>query len=233
MDQASAIQAVIGRIHEACQAPPLAPQDYRAVFEAAADEINENGLAGAQTLTAIAERVATRGANVRKEDVRFVLDVVSEADPWFETGATANLFAGRFRNFVVSRCRDRGLSLSSDDLDLIDAWFTGSPMPDLTSGRRAPPPQARRATEASAEVASPAAALAAASRPLPQAAAAPVAPAPAVPAAPQTAREGGSQRWWSLDEGRQHVAAQRAAPAPAAAGETEDDFPRIVRTRRG
>ena len=62
---------------------------------------------------------------MRRDDVRFVLEVVSEADPWFEQGASANLFAGRFRNFVVARCRGQGLNLSADELDLIDAWFAG------------------------------------------------------------------------------------------------------------
>ena len=73
----------------------------------------------------------------RRDDIRFVLEVVSEADPWFEQGASANLFAGRFRNFVVARCRSQGLNLSSDELDLIDAWFM--------SGSGAPKAQAQAA----------------------------------------------------------------------------------------
>ena len=55
--------------------------------------------------------------------MRFVLDVVSEADPWFDQGASPSLFASRFRNFVVARCRGQGLNLSADELDLIEAWF--------------------------------------------------------------------------------------------------------------
>ena len=67
--------------------------------------------------------------------MRFVLEVVSEADPWFEQGASANLFAGRFRNFVVARCRGQGLNLSADELDLIDAWFAGgSPTQSACAG---------------------------------------------------------------------------------------------------
>ena len=218
IDQASAVQAVIARIHEACQAPPLAPQDYRVVFEAAAAEINENGLAGAQTLTAITERVGARGSNVRREDVRFVLDVVSESDPWFENGATANLFAGRFRNFVVSRCRDQGLSLSADELDLIDAWFTGAPMPDLTQVRAMQPQQLRRPAESQMG-----------SAPVPQRAASPAQSSGVTEAVASATREQAGTRWWSLDEGRQHVAEQRTQ----AVTEAEDDFPRIARTRRG
>jgi len=72
---------------------------------------------------------------LQRDDVRFVLDVVSEPDPWFEQGASANLFAGRFRNFVVARCRGQGLNLSVEELDLIEAWFAGGPESGLSGGR--------------------------------------------------------------------------------------------------
>lgn len=122
----SAIQQSIARIHEACQAPPLAPPEYRTLFEVMALEINENNLLGAQTIQNVLRRAQEHGLELRRDDVRFVMDVVSEADPWFEQGASANLFAGRFRNFVVARCRGQGLKLSADELDLIEAWFVGN-----------------------------------------------------------------------------------------------------------
>jgi len=120
---AAAIQQSIARIHEASQAPTLSPQDYRALFDVMAQEIAANGLAGSQTLANIVKRAEAVGMDVRRDDVRFVLDVVSEADPWFDQGASASLFASRFRNFVVARCRGQGLSLSADELDLVEAWF--------------------------------------------------------------------------------------------------------------
>jgi hypothetical protein len=138
----AAIQQSIARIHEACQAPPMAPHEYRVLFEVMASEINENDLIGAQTLANITQRAQDRGLDVRRDDVRFVLEVVSEADPWFEQGASANLFAGRFRNFVVARCRSQGLHLSADELDLIDAWFAGGTLPQPPPVRAAAPAQA-------------------------------------------------------------------------------------------
>jgi hypothetical protein len=128
LDPPSPIQQAIARIQEACQAPPLAPQEYRALFEIMASEINDQDLFGVQTLNNIARRAQERGIEVRRDDVRFVLEVVSEADPWFEEGASADLFASRFRNFVVARCRGQGLNLTADELDLIDAWFLGAGM---------------------------------------------------------------------------------------------------------
>jgi hypothetical protein len=92
-------------------------------------EITESNIQGAQTLANIATRARELGLELRQDDIRFVLDIVSEADPWFEQGASANLFAGRFRNFVVARCRSRGLNLTPDELDLIDAWFTAGAAP--------------------------------------------------------------------------------------------------------
>ncbi len=120
---AASIQQSIARIHEASQAPTLSPQDYRTLFDVMAQEIAANGLAGQQTLANIAKRAEAAGIEVRRDDVRFVLDVVSEADPWFDQGASPSLFASRFRNFVVARCRSQGLNLSADELDLIEAWF--------------------------------------------------------------------------------------------------------------
>jgi hypothetical protein len=125
-DAHGAIQQSIARIHEACQAPPLAPQEYRALFEIMAKEISDNDLTGVQTLANIVERARERGIELRRDDVRFVLEVVSEADPWFEQGASADVFAVRFRNFVVARCRGQGINLSAGELDLIDAWFAGA-----------------------------------------------------------------------------------------------------------
>ena len=140
------IQRSIQRIQEACQAPPLAPPEYRMLFEVMAAEISNNDLIGAQTLTNVVARARDLTLDISKDDVRFILEVVSEADPWFEQGASANLFAGRFRNFVVARCRGQGLNLSADELDLIDAWFA--------AGVSAAPPQ--RVAHAHAPVPEPA-----------------------------------------------------------------------------
>jgi hypothetical protein len=207
----AAIQQSIARIQDACQAPPLAPHEYRLLFEVMAKEISDNDLIGAQTLANITQRAQERGLGVRRDDVRFVLEVVSEADPWFEQGASANLFAGRFRNFVVARCRGQGLNLSADELDLIDAWFAGGTLPQplmTTGGAAAPPPPAYV--------------------PPPPSSLAQTAPAAAAPAP----SGGGGARWWSYDDGRPQQPAEtaRAAPATPSRGEGED-FPRIVRTR--
>ena len=125
VDATSVIQHSISRIHDACQAPPLAPPEYRLVFELIALELKENNLNGKQTIANIVGRAREVELDIKGDDVRFIIDVISEADPWFEQGASASLFAGRFRNFVVARCRGQGLKLTVDELDLIDAWFAG------------------------------------------------------------------------------------------------------------
>jgi hypothetical protein len=102
-----------------------------------AQEISANGLAGSQTLANIVKRAQDFGIGIRRDDARFVLDVVSEADPWFDQGASASLFASRFRNFVVARCRSQGLNLSASELDLIEAWFAG-PTPESQRSTTAP-----------------------------------------------------------------------------------------------
>jgi hypothetical protein len=133
---ATAIQQSIARIHEASQAPTLSPPDYRALFDVMAQEISANGPAGMQTVANIVKRAQELGLDVRAEDARFVLDVIGESDPWFVQGVSPSLFASRFRNFVVARCRSQGLNLSADELDLIEAWFAA---PAAASQRAAAP----------------------------------------------------------------------------------------------
>ena len=204
-DQATEIQQSISRIHEACQAPALAPAEYRVLFDVMAQEITASGLQGSQTLVNVAQRAREFGLDLKREDLRFVLEAVSESDPWFEQGASANLFASRFRNFVVARCRSQGLSLSADELDLVEAWFAAQPAQSkATTYGHAPQYQQTQAAAAAEAAPSPAARTA--------------------PAAPAT------ERWWSLEEGRQHIAEQRAQGSYGAA-EAEDEFPRIVRSR--
>ena len=132
------LQDSIARIHDASQAPPLAPAEYRLLFEVMSQELNENGLSGGQTIRNIAARVAQGGLEIKQDDIQFILDVVSEADPWFEQGASPALFAGRFRNYVLSQCRKTGLQLSSDEVDLIDAWFVGAPQTPPVASSAAP-----------------------------------------------------------------------------------------------
>ncbi len=154
---ATAIQQSIARIHEACQAPTLSPPDYRTLFEVMGQEISAHGLAGSQTLTNIVKRAQDLRIEIRRDDARFVLDVVSEADPWFDQGASGGLFASRFRNFVVARCRSQGLNLSADELDLIEAWFAGpvaaqrsAVAPPSGRGQQQAPRQPAAATNAEA-----------------------------------------------------------------------------------
>jgi hypothetical protein len=219
---ATAIQQSIARIHEACQAPPLSPPEYRVLFEVIAKEIAGNGLAGGQTLMNIAQRAQETGVDVRREDVRFVLEVVSEADPWFEQGASANLFASRFRNFVVARCRGQGLNLSADELDLIDAWFAGASTGERLSA--AAPGTSRDAATAAPgrDAGTPAFAA-------PQLPYAPVPGAP-VAGAQQPFETSRGDRWWGADtDPRQSdPRAERFGADPIGEGE---EFPRIVRTR--
>jgi hypothetical protein len=106
---------------------------------------------------------------------------------------------------VVARCRGQGLTLSADELDLIDAWFAGGTLPQSMSV-----PKAAQNT------------------------AAPAYQTPAVQApqaAPPATEERAPQRWWSLDDGRSHTAEQRAASQSPSAHAQGDEFPRIVRTR--
>ena len=197
-DQASQIQLSIARIHDACRAPALAPAEYRVLFDVMAQEITVNGLHGAQTLANITQRSREFGLDIKRDDLRIIFEVVSEPDPWFEQGASASLFAGRFRNFVIARCRSHGLSLSADELELIEAWFSaGKPAQQGTQPQRGSPQQ-RPATQQGAQQ---------------------------PPSQPQ------GEQWWNHEEGRQHMADPRTSNPYAQPEQSEDEFPRIIRSR--
>ena len=199
--QAMAIQQAVARIYEACQAPPLSPPEYRTVFEVMTQEINTRGLTGAPTLDNIVTSAKEFGVDIRRDDVRFLLDVVSESDPWFEQGASANLFASRFRNFVVARCRSHGLALTADELDLIEHWFAGTAaLPAPSQQQPAVAPVVQQQPRALAQLSAPQQQHAPAAAPL---------------AAAQ------ADRWWSMND------PQGTDPLPPSG----DDFPRIIRSR--
>lgn len=243
-ESASVLQQSIARIHEACQAPPLSPPEYRALFDLMAKEIEANGLTGARTLVNICDRAREIGIELRKDDARFILEVVSEADPWFEQGASANLFASRFRNFVVARCKRQGLKLTATELDLIEAWFTGSghkgvaPRP-APSGSSSPVASSSSGAPPSGSV---------------QPRGAPPASAPHASSAPRyaDADHHGPQRqmaaadaYWSNEPSRDYRPTDRPSDNRGPAGhgasgarysefagpEPDDEFPRIVRGR--
>jgi NYN domain len=203
----SAIQQSIARIQEACQAPPLSPLEYRVLFEVMAKEVSENDLIGAQTLANITQRAQERGLELRRDDVRFVLEVVSEADPWFEQGASANLFAGRFRNFVVARCRGQGLQLSADELDLVDAWFAGGSLPQANAASNVSSPVPRKGGP------TPAGGVQQQIGQMP----------PLPKSLPEPSPSG--SRWWTRDDARAREN-EKAAPE-----KDKEDFPRFVRNR--
>ncbi|MBI1385268.1 MAG: NYN domain-containing protein [Rhizobiales bacterium] len=231
-------KASITRIHEACQAPALSPAQYGQLFEALAAEIKASGLNGAQTITNIMNRAQAVGLTVRRDDVRFVLDVVSEADPWFEQGASAVLFAGRFRNFVVARCRTQGLTLSAQEIDLIDAWFAGGAL-SRSDTRPSEPVRAMPPQQPAVDPVGQSGGYAPVQR---TASGNPQEPHQGEPS--RRANEEEVDRWWTQEERRQ--VPERARPAAAqgyggaAYGEPEDlasaDFgqmPRIVRSQMG
>jgi hypothetical protein len=244
------VQQSIMRIYAASQAPQIAPAEYRVLFEGMAAEITEHQLNGDVTLQNIVTRARDRGVDVHAEDVRFVLDVVGETDPWFEQGVSANLFAGRFRNFIVGRCREMGMKLSASELDMIDSWF--APLPVARNAERLAERVAAALPMQSPVAVSPPPPVAPVSRPAAMApvaqvepqgrAVADIAPAAAhfeppqtqvrshAPRAPADTTQRAS-RWWALDNGQASDGDTRGAGTMTSAAAEEEEFPRIVRSR--
>ena len=120
------IRDTISQIHEHTHVPALAPSEYQILFEIISEELNEVGLKGLQTAYNISSRAKIESVDLTPEDAQFVLDIISEADPWFEKGISPPLFAERFMNAIVARCRNNGLHLTAQEYELVAAWFTGN-----------------------------------------------------------------------------------------------------------
>ena len=120
------IRDTISRVHEYTHVPALAPSEYQIMFEVIAEELNTVGLKGRQTAYNISSRAKIESVELTPEDAQFVLDIISEADPWFEKGISPPLFAERFLNAIVARCRSNSLVLNQKEYDLVAAWFTGN-----------------------------------------------------------------------------------------------------------
>ncbi len=153
-EKAKTLQDSIALIHQACKAPPLSPPEYRAIFTLLANELGTNQMQGHQTIENVRGLANELGIDAKKEDIRFIIDVVGKQDPWFEQGASALVFASRFRNFVIGQCQDAGMQLSADEIDLIDAWFAGGNIAEQSESRKsadaAPPAHAPQADQAPA-----------------------------------------------------------------------------------
>jgi hypothetical protein len=134
--RATSLQESIGLIHQACKAPPLSPPEYRAIFTLLANELSTNQMQGHQTIDNVRSYAKEVGIDVKRDDVRFIIDVVGRDDPWFEQSVSAIVFASRFRNFVIGQCQEAGMQLAADEIDLIDAWFAGG-QPAEQSGKPA------------------------------------------------------------------------------------------------
>lgn len=204
-EKATTLQESIALIHQACKAPPLSPPEYRAVFTLLANELGTNQMQGHQTIDNVRALAKELGIDARKEDVRFIIDVVGKNDPWFEQGASALVFASRFRNFVIAQCQESGMNLSTDEIDLIDAWFAGGQGADNTTDQVvAPEPAAPRASAIAEPSPSPDASIEA-----------------ELPLGERTAR------WW------QETANPREEEPASYVGDNDrtDEFPRIVRNR--
>lgn len=126
LENNQSIRDTISRVHEYTHVPALAPSEYQIMFEVITDELSEVGLKGRQTAFNVSSRAKVESVDLSPEDAQFVLDIISEADPWFEKGISPPMFAERFLNAIIARCRANGLHLTQDEFELVSAWFTGN-----------------------------------------------------------------------------------------------------------
>lgn len=129
------LQRSITRIYEACQAPPLPPSEYQLLFTLIATEVREHGFAPDRSADAVVKRASEAGLKLAPKDVAFVIEAVDEIDPWLEHTRSPSAVARAYRDYVLSRCQHAGVSLSDDEVQLVQVWFGAS---QWTPGQSAP-----------------------------------------------------------------------------------------------
>ena len=120
------LQRSITRIYEACQAPPLPPSEYQLLFTLIAAEVRENGFAPDRSADSVVKRAAEAGLKLAAKDVAFVIEAVDEIDPWLEHTRSPSAVARAYRDYVLGRCAQAGVSLTDDECQLIQVWFGAS-----------------------------------------------------------------------------------------------------------
>lgn len=120
------LQRSITRIYEACQAPPLPPSEYQLLFTLIASEVRDNGFAPDRSANAVVKRAEEAGLKLFAKDVNFVIEAVDEIDPWLEHTRSSTAVARAYRDYVLARCQQAGVSLSEDEKQLVQVWFGAS-----------------------------------------------------------------------------------------------------------
>jgi hypothetical protein len=121
---------LVSKIHRLTGLPNLSHDQYAALFEELAEEINANGCDPHETCRAVQRRCAAKNVTVMEGDVDTVMEGCHRVDYWFTKGReSAEGIAQGYLKHIKELCRTGNLSLSARDVELLDLWIIGKGTP--------------------------------------------------------------------------------------------------------
>jgi hypothetical protein len=129
---------LISKICEATEIPVLSGDQYAAIFESLAREINSNGFDIDITSRNVQIMCAKNEMSVMEDDIDTVIESCNRADHWFTKGKeSAESIAKGYRKYITELCRMKNIKLNEDELELLHSWITSktiqSPIANLAN----------------------------------------------------------------------------------------------------
>lgn len=122
----SPIEDLISKIFEATEIPALSREQYTAIFESLAFEINFNGFDINTTNRNVQVLCSKNGISVMENDVDTVIESCNRAEHWFTKGKeSADSISKGYRKYITELCQMKGLRLNGEELEFLKFWITG------------------------------------------------------------------------------------------------------------
>jgi hypothetical protein len=122
----SKMEELISKIHEATDVPDLSHKQYTALFEALANEINDNGYKSDETSRAVQMRCAAKRITVMEGNVDSVIEGCNREHHWFKMGAeSAKGIAEGYLKYIKDLCRMKKVALNERELEMLHLWVLG------------------------------------------------------------------------------------------------------------
>lgn len=122
----SPMEDLISKIFEAIEIPALSREQYTAIFESLACEINSNGFDMDTTNRNVQVLCSKNGITVMENDVDTVIESCNRSGHWFTMGIeSADSIAEGYRKYITELCLMKGIRLNGEELESLSSWITG------------------------------------------------------------------------------------------------------------
>ena len=123
-DHPAELTSFARKIHDLTDIPCLAPEHYKFIFDAVADEINESGYKMSEISKAVRDRCNERDIPVSRGDINLILRGIFFAGHQLgkDTEHPSTL-ASKFHDSALSLCDRAQLTLSDEEKEMLEQWL--------------------------------------------------------------------------------------------------------------